>query len=152
MKKTGVLILIFAMFGLFFATVSPAQRGQMWKGSGGWGMGTSYGRMYNSETVETVEGEVVSVDRFTPMKGMSYGIHLMLKTAGETISVHLGPEWYIGNQDIKIVPHDNVQVKGSRVTFEGKPVIIAAEVRKGDEVLKLRDKNGFPVWRGWRRR
>jgi hypothetical protein len=26
------------------------------------------------------------------------------------------------------------------------------EVKKGDEVLKLRDDNGFPVWSGWRRR
>jgi hypothetical protein len=45
-----------------------------------------------------------------------------------------------------------VEVKGSRVTFEGKPAIIAAEVKKGDEVLKLRDENGFPMWSGWRRR
>jgi hypothetical protein len=25
-------------------------------------------------------------------------------------------------------------------------------VKKGDEVLKLRDDSGFPVWSGWRRR
>jgi hypothetical protein len=25
------------------------------------------------------------------------------------------------------------------------------EVKKGDEVLKLRDDTGFPVWSGWRR-
>jgi hypothetical protein len=76
----------------------------------------------------------------------------MLKTEDETISVHLGPGWYIENQDVKIQPKDKLEVKGSRVTFEGKPVIIAAEVKKGDEVLKLRDKNGFPLWSGWRRR
>ena len=23
---------------------------------------------------------------------------------------------------------------------------------QGDEILKLRDENGFPVWSGWRRR
>jgi hypothetical protein len=152
MKKTGILIVVFAMCGLLFVTASTAQRGGMWKGSGGWSMGTSYGRMYNSGTVETIGGEVVSVDKFIPMKGMSYGIHLMLKTEDETISVHLGPGWYIENQDIKIQPKDKLEVKGSRVTFEGKPVIIAAEVKKGDEVLKLRDKNGFPLWSGWRRR
>jgi len=152
MKKTGIFIVVFAMFGFLFVNASTAQRGQMWKGSGGWGMGTSYGRMYNSETVETIGGEVVSVDKFTPMKGMSYGVHLMLKTEKETISVHLGPGWYIENQEVKIKPKDKLEVKGSRITFDGKPAVIAAEVKKGDEVLKLRDKDGFPVWSGWRRR
>ena len=27
-----------------------------------------------------------------------------------------------------------------------------AEVKKGDEVLKIRDENGLPFWSGWRRR
>jgi hypothetical protein len=44
-----------------------------------------------------------------------------------------------------------VEVRGSRVTMGGKPVIIAAEVRKGDAVLTLRDDQGVPMWSGWRR-
>jgi hypothetical protein len=48
--------------------------------------------------------------------------------------------------------HVRIEVKGSRVTFEGKPALIAAEVRKGDEVLKLRDEAGMPLWSGWRRK
>jgi hypothetical protein len=108
--------------------------------------------MYNAQTVESVSGQVISVDRITPMKGMSYGVHLTLKTDKETISVHLGPSWYIDNQDVKLAPNDNIEVKGSRITFEGHPAIVAAEVKKGDEVLMLRDSNGFPAWSGWRRR
>ena len=77
---------------------------------------------------------------------------MILKTDKETISVHLGSSWYIENQDIKIELKDKVEVKGSRITFEGKPAIIAAEVKKGNEILKLRDEKGFPVWSGWRRR
>ncbi len=152
MKKIRVMIAVFSIIAFFFATESFAQRGIMWKGSGGWGMGTSYGKMYNPKTVETLTGEVVSVDKITPMKGMSYGIYLTMKTEKETVSVHLGPGWYIENQDIKIEPKDKVEVKGSRVTFGGKPAIIAAEVKKGKEALKLRDESGFPVWSGWRRR
>ncbi len=75
----------------------------------------------------------------------------MLKTDKETISVHLGPGWYIEKQDINIEPKDKIEATGSRITFGGKPAIIAAEVKKGDEVLKLRDENGFPVWAGWRK-
>ena len=151
---------IIGMFGLlglgmlFVAAVSFAQRGpaMMWRGSGGWGPGTQYNRMYDPKTVETISGEVASVDRITPAKGMSGGVHMNVKTDKETISVHLGPSWYLENQDVKIAAKDKVEVKGSRITFGGKPVIIAAEVKKGDEVLKLRDDAGFPVWIAWRRR
>ena len=88
----------------------------------------------------------------TPMKGMSTGVHLTLKTDKETVLVHLGPGWYIENQDIKIEPKDKVDVTGSRITFEGKPALIAAEVKKGDETLKLRDEGGIPIWSGWKKR
>jgi hypothetical protein len=152
MKKIGILVTAISILSILLVTDSFAQRGMKWKGSGGWGMGTHYGRMYNPKTVETISGEVVSVDKITPMKGMSYGVHLTVKTDKETISVHLGPGWYIESQDIKIMREDKVEVKGSRITFEGNPAIIAAEVKKGEEVLKLRDENGFPVWSGWRRR
>ena len=118
----------------------------MWRGSGGWGQGSPYNKMYDPKAVETITGEVTNVDRITPAKGMSGGLHMSVKTDKETISVHLGPSWYLENQDVKIEAKDKVEVKGARTTFAGKPAIIAAEVKKGDEVLKLRDDNGFPVW------
>ena len=128
-----------------------AQRGQGGRGSGGWGMGSQYQRMYNPATVETLSGTVESVDKVTPMKGMHYGIHLTLKTDKVTVDVHLGPEWYIERQDAKIEKGDTIEVKGSRVTVAGKPAIIAAEVKKGDSTLMLRDTNGIPAWAGWRK-
>ena len=123
-----------------------------WRGSGGWGPGSAYGRMYDAKTVDKVTGEVAKVDSITPMRGMSGGVHVALKTAQGEVSVHLGPQWYLENQDVKIEPGDRVEITGSRVTVEGQPTIIAAEVRKGDEVLQLRDAAGVPVWAGWRKR
>jgi hypothetical protein len=82
---------------------------------------------------------------------MSHRIHVMVKTDKEEISVHLRPAWYIGNQDVKIAVKDKLEIKGSRITFSGKPAIIASEVKKGDETLNLRDESGYPVWGGWRR-
>jgi hypothetical protein len=151
-KNVSITIAVIIIIILSFAAESFAQRGMGWKGSGGWGQGAAYGKMYDPKTVETISGEVVSVDKITPLKGMSYGVHLTVKTDKETISIHMGPGWFIENQDIKIEPKDKVEVKGSRITFEGKPAIIAAEVQKGEEVLKLRDENGVPVWSGWRGR
>lgn len=149
--KRGILVgILSAMVMVSLAVMAVAAPG-MGRGSGGWGMGGSYQRMYNPATVETVSGEVISVDRITPMKGMGTGIHLQLKTGKGTISIHLGPTWYIERLDARIEKGDAIEVKGSRVTIAGEQVIIAAIVKKGDGVLKLRDDRGIPVWSGWRR-
>jgi len=154
MKGMRLLLSIGAIALLVATTDSFAQKGpgMMWRGSGGWGPGSPYNRMYDPKTVETVSGEVVSVSQITPNKGMGAGVHMTLNTGKETISVHLGPSWYLENQDVKVEAKDKVEVKGSKITFGGKPAIIAMEIKKGDEVLKLRDDAGFPVWAGWRRR
>ena len=152
-KKIGILTVAFAALSFFIASELFAQpKDFRWRGSGGWGPGTAYSKMYDPRTIETISGEVVRVDRITPQKGMSYGVHMNVKTGKEEMSVHLGPGWYLENQDVKIEPKDTVEVRGSRIRFEGKPAIIAAEVKKGDQLLKLRDNNGFPVWSGWRRK
>ena len=105
-------------------------------GSGGWGPGSQYNRMYDPKAVETISGEVTRWIA-SLRQGMSGGIHMNVKTDKETISVHLGPSWYLENQDVKIEPKDKVEVKARRTTFAGKPAIIAAEVKKGDEVLEV---------------
>lgn len=133
------------------AAVAFAAPWRGWHGSGGWGAHGAYQRMYNPATVETVSGEVVNVEQITTLKGMDAGIHLQLKTAQETIAVHLGPAWYIERLDDRIEKGNTIEVTGSRVTVAGKPAIIAAEVKKGDALLKLRDDSGIPAWAGWRR-
>jgi len=146
MKKMVALGALALVVGALSGSDGWAQGGMRWRGSGGWGPGGPYGRMYDTKTVETVKGEVTTVATMTPMKGMGGGVHLVLKTETETLSVHLGPSWFIENQDFKLAAKDVVEVKGSRVTMGGKPVLIAAEVKKGDETLTLRDERGIPVW------
>lgn len=153
MKKSLGVIAAIAIVSLLIADHSYAQPPAMrWRGSGGWGPGTPYSKMYDPKTVEIISGEVVRVERITPRKGMSYGVRMNVKTDKEEIPVHLGPGFFIENLDEKIGPKDKVEVKGSRITFDGKPAIIAAVVKKGQEVLILRDDTGLPAWSGWRRR
>jgi uncharacterized protein YcfJ len=102
-------------------------------------------RNYDPKTVETVEAKVLSVEK-TPSKHRGYGVHLTVQTEKETISVHLGPSWYLEKQTPHIEANDTITVTGSRVTVDGQPAIIAAQVKKGNEVLKLRDDNGVPAW------
>ena len=154
MKTLRIVLSILSIFALIFITDNSlqSQRGKGSRGSGGWGQGGHYGRLYDQTTVETVSGVVVKVERMTPRRGMSYGVHLLLKTDKEVISVHLGPSWFINRQDMKIKKNDKIQVKGSRILINKNPAIIAAEITKGKHILKLRDESGIPVWSGWRRR
>ena len=107
-------------------------------------------RIYNPATVETIAGTVESVDKIMNTNGKSYGIHLKVKTEKETLPVHLGPAWHIDKLATKIEKGDKIEVKGSRVVMTGKPAIIAAEVKKGNSTMHLRDQNGRPVWAGKR--
>lgn len=133
------------------AGLAEAQPWRNWRGSGGWGVGGAYQRMYDPATVVTVVGEVASVEEVVSMPGMMAGIHLILKTAKGELPVHLGPAWYVERLDTAIEAGDKIVVRGSRVMVDGKPALIAAEVKKGDSVLVLRDEAGIPAWAGWRR-
>jgi hypothetical protein len=151
MRREHIINVMIAASLVLIVSTAYAGPWRGWRGSGGWGVGSQYNRMYNPATVENVSGVVESVDKITPMKGMNSGIHIMLKTDKETISIHVGPEWYIERQDVKLEKGDKIEVKGSRVTFSGKPAIIAAEVKKDDRTLVLRDGSGIPAWAGWRK-
>ena len=143
----GILALVLA------ATAAWAQPGMGPGGGQGRGMraGNSYNRMYDSKTVATVCGEVESLSQSTSGRRMAYGVHLILKTEKETIPVHLGPSWYLEKQGITFAPKDKMEVTGSRIMYQGQPAIIAQEVKKGGQVLKLRDAAGVPAWAGQRR-
>jgi hypothetical protein len=142
-----VAVLGFSIGAANFAWAQPGMGQGGGQGRGG-GAGDPYSRMYNPQAVETLSGEVVSVDKFTPGRKMSYGVHFTLKTEKETIPVHLGPSWYMEKQGMTFAPGDKVEVTGSRITYQGQPTIIAAEVKKGGQVLKLRDSAGVPAWAG----
>ncbi len=108
-------------------------------------------RNYDPKTVETLQGKVLSVEKTSPPAQRGHGVHLMLQTDKETIEVHLGPAGYLEKQAIQIAANDTITVTGSRVMMDGKPAIIAGQIKKGDEVLKLRDENGVPAWSAGRR-
>lgn len=146
MKKVPRLIAVMVMLGVICTVEVFAQEGIVRKGEEAWGPCRYYARMYDRYSVEIVAGQAVSAEEFRPVKGISCGVQIILKTDKGTIPIHLGPAWYIENQDVKIVPGDRVEVTGSRITFEGKPALVAAEVKKGNEVLTLRQMDGFPMW------
>ena len=101
---------------------------------------------YDVKTVETLGGRVLSIEKTAPSNRRGYWINALLQTGQETVAVQLGPAWYIDNQRPRIQPNDTIKVAGSRVTVDGRPMIVAADVTKGNEFLKLREANGIAVW------
>jgi hypothetical protein len=126
---------------LLISPLSFAQRGI--GGPGGRGTGQ---RLYDTTTVQTVRGEVTGVDRYAGAHGIGAGIHATLKSDSGSVSVHLGPSWYLDKQSVKIEKGDKITVTGSRIILQGKSDLVAAEVKKGDKTLSLRDKQGYPLW------
>ena len=101
---------------------------------------------YDVKTVETFGGRVLSIEKTAPANRRGIGLMLLLQTGKETVAVQLGPDWYIDKQTPRIQPNDTIKVTGSRVTMDGRSMIVAADVTKGNEFLKLREANGVAVW------
>jgi hypothetical protein len=140
----------FTALALVFSLPSFAQWNINWQGSGNWGPDSPYVRSYNMKTVGQFQGTVQRVDRGIPQKGMCYGVCLRMKTDRGIMTVDLGPAWFVENQDFKIGPNDQIEVIGSQIIFNRRPIILAAEINKGNTKLRLREANGFPLWCAWK--
>ncbi len=115
--------------------------------------GARYLQFFDAKTVAKFEGEVIAITKSPGMGPMGFmGVHASLKTADGVLDVHLGPDWFVENQELKLAAKDKISVTGSKVTMQGKPTVIATEITRGDESLKLREPDGLPVWVAARRR
>jgi hypothetical protein len=75
-------------------------------------------------------------------------MHLELETPTGRLDVRLGPAWFLEREKLAAQVGDRLEVTGSRVTIAGKPALIAAQVKKGDRTVTLREASGLPLWRG----
>ena len=114
------------------------------------GMGVAGGRgypgLYDTTTVQTVRGEVTAVENVAAARGTGAGVHVTLKSDSGSVNVHLGPDWYVNKQSVKIGKGDRITVTGSRIVLQGKSLLVAEQVKKGEKTLILRDRQGYPRW------
>jgi hypothetical protein len=78
------------------------------------------------------------------------GTHLIVKTDDREMEVMLGPTEFVDKQKFEMKAGDKVEITAVETQFAGKPALLAREVKKGEEVLTLREKNGRPMWAGGR--
>ncbi len=105
-------------------------------------------RLYNPQAVETVAGKVAALNRIASKRaGRPDRMTMVLETGRGPLKVHLGPADYLNQQALQLAVGDQVEVKGVRVNRPRVNIFIAGEVRKGDQVLQLRDDaTGRPLW------
>jgi hypothetical protein len=110
------------------------------------------GGNYNPATEVTFSGIVDEVQRIpAPARGPG-GVHLLVRSETVVHEVHLGPAAYLASKHFDFGKGDAITVTGSKVKMGGQDVVIAREIKKGDQVLTLRDARGFPLWSGRARR
>lgn len=123
--------------------------GQGWRGNSSGGKRQYSRSMYDPNRVETIQGTIIDIQGGNRGNRMPHGVHWFMKTNTETLELHVGPVWYLDQQNFQIQPNDVVEVTGTRVNGGGQPFLIVGEIRKGNQTLQLRDENGFPRWMGW---
>ena len=115
--------------------------------------------MYDVESEATFKGTVEAVEEAKPEgrmgermmgRGMS-GTHVRLETASGTFDVHLGPTTFLEEKKLKLEKGDEIEVLGYRMKMAEDYVVLAREVKRGDETWTLRDASGRPLWRMGRR-
>ena len=106
------------------------------------------GGNYNLATETTLTGTVDEVKNVPASGRGGGGLHLILNASSGRIEVHVGPASFVSSKGVTFAKGDALTVVGSKVTMEGQEAVIAREIKRGDQVLTLRDAKGFPLWSG----
>jgi hypothetical protein len=147
MKKVNLTKLALTLAAVIALLVAPAlAQKRMGRGKGM--------PLYNPATEVTVTGTIEAVNQIAcpncPL-GRT-GTHLTVKTATETLDVHLGPSDFVAESKFALAEGDRIEITGSRVQAKGKDALIAREVKKDGNILTLRNAQGIPRWSKGRRR
>jgi sporulation protein YlmC with PRC-barrel domain len=112
-----------------------------------WQSNSVYNKNFNPAAITTFEGKVESVGMFRPDKNSTPGLRLKVRTpVGDSIIVQAGPQNYAAQRDLRFKTGSDIRVTGSKATIGEKTVIMASEIKMGQKMLTLRDKQGKPLW------
>lgn len=100
---------------------------------------------YDTAREVTLKGIITKVETHMGRMGWN-GTHLGVRIETEILTVHVGPSSYLAQQGFSLAVGEQIEVSGSRISFEGSDVLIAREIKKGETTLTLRNSQGIPGW------
>ncbi len=111
-------------------------------------MGKTAGRRNAQDDRVAVQGTVETVGTYQPPGGQDFdGLRLRVRTQDRgPVIVHAGPRSYAEEQEMRFHPGDAVTITGSRRMFGDREVIVATQIEKDGDVLRLRSRQGRPLW------
>ncbi|MCE5325971.1 MAG: PRC-barrel domain-containing protein [Planctomycetaceae bacterium] len=112
-----------------------------------WLPDSDYNNQFSADKISTITGTIDSVSTFRPAANATPGERLRIQGEdGKAYIVQLGPRSFVDAKGLNLASGDKISVTGSHVEMEGRMVVMATELRKGDQTLQLRDRQGKPLW------
>ena len=126
---------------LFSSSTLAVGQGGMHRGADGMGMG-----QYDTAAEVTFSGTVDEVRQMPSPGSGPGGLHLMIRGDGAVQEVAVGPASFVTSKRFNFEKGDSVTVTGAKMKLGPREVVVAREIKKGDQVLTLRDSRGVPLW------
>jgi hypothetical protein len=119
-------------------------------------------RQFDPRQIQSFSGTITRVQRRAQVSGLSgeeqpVAVELRLQRGqlrgeptspqGQTITAYLAPQQYINEKGMQLHENQQIQLRGSQGTINGETAIIAANVSKNGQSVRLRDEqSGRPLW------
>ena len=100
---------------------------------------------YDPATETKMKG-VVEELKLPPKGQEKEAAHLLMKSGEDTIDIYLCPKSFMDDMGVTFIKGDEIAFTGSKVKQDGADLMLAREVKKGQDTLVLRDDKGNPVW------
>ncbi len=102
---------------------------------------------YDLASETRISGTIEEVKEFEcPVSG-TMGYHLVLKTGGDPVVVHVAASRFMKEYEIFFEKGQHIDVVGSKVKLEnGEDAFLAREITRGQNTYAVRDKQGNPLW------
>lgn len=131
LRTTAVLLLVAGVI-VALSTASVAQKVTLPK--------------YDAKTEVHLTKATVQDVKEVPV-GNGQRVVLTVQSGSDTFDVFLSPKAYLDLIDSSFAKGDDLEITGSKVTdSEGKTIIEAREIVKGQNTVVLLDKTGAPAW------
>ncbi len=105
------------------------------------------GPRYDASKEIKLTGTIEEVKEMTFGPSGRSATGIVLKTEKETLEIRLAPVEFLAEQKLTLAKGDKVEVTGAKMTFREREVFRVREIKKGDQVVTLLDKDGRPTYR-----